>query len=617
MKIHNIDNSLKNLGKTVLWQYDRAIRLLAILKHMQVLFHCAVEQFWDFWTNKVLSIETCGSFGCTVWGMFLGVSRPIIVDNGHERPVVSSVYRRILKGAFYLMKSSSSYEDILGYIEMVFGIEGQSALSKWSVHVSEYGWTTNIEELNSDNKEVAKYVPRLAYKKDMVFLNEELGSRWLCLKNIKATENTSFEEIRDRGLIEETMQPPTVISESSTLLLKLYDPEGVCRKISGAPTNSLKISVTYKFGEKTITAEATRRRKCGISLTDNGDMTITYGKSEYYEEMHKDQKYIYEQLHDEFCPYPLGIKTNAPVPEWVLGCIGQENEQYERNKAYAQGYIFGYADDKGNCYNYICNENITAGENTSFEAIKGKISITSKGNPFVGGLVDTKSPILSLWNREETSRIRHTNQTVEWHDLNNFAASCSASEQDKVLFLSYLQKMVDVSTLNYPATYSYVPNVLCIIKRGDIRLVAITQAPTAHVFYDGDSIIQSVLRNRIVLTSKEIMLNEYNEQVWLAEHTTRLLYKEQDFINIERYQHLRGEIERCLGVIAEKENWKILGAAESFIPLESINYLHNGIDLPQYATFEIDGQKWYFKNSRELKLLAQTTIASNSTLLRL
>ena len=395
MKIHVIDNSIKNLGKTVLWQYDRAVRLLAILKHMQVMYHCAVEQFWDFWTKKVLSIDTCGSFGCSLWGMFLGVPRPSIVENGQERLIATSVYRRILKGTFYLMKSGATFKDILGYLEIIFGVGGDENLSKWSDYVSEYGWTTNIEELND------AYIPGIAYYAGEVVWHhegeEDPGENWKFTRNVSAQENKSWEDIS--SAVVRTTEETTRKGGGETLLLKLYDPEGICRKIGGAPSNSLSISVSYEFGETTIVATATRRRKCGVALIDNGDMSMTYAKSPYYDEMHRDQKYIFEQKLDEFCPYPLGIKTNEPVGNWVFGFVGQSNVLYAAGMAYAVGDVFGYEDESGNAYNWKCREAISAAENTSFDAIKGKLDKTSEGGPFIDTLAEDYPPYLTVRNR--------------------------------------------------------------------------------------------------------------------------------------------------------------------------------------------------------------------------
>lgn len=393
MKYHAIDNSLKNLGKTVLWQYDRAVRLLSIMKHMQVLYHCAVEQFWDFWREKVLAIDTCGALGCSIWGIFLGVPRPTVRgEDGKDRLIATAVYRRVLKGAFYLMKSSSTFESLLGYLEIVFGVGGEENLSKWSVYVSEYGWTTNIDELND------LYQSGRSYNQGDIFSYDRMGdgvlTNWKCTRDISYAENTSFDAIAD--FVTATNEPTNGNGDDETLLLKLYDPEGICRKIGGAPNDSLTIEVEYEFGETTIKAVATRRRKCGITLVDNQDLSMTYGKSPYYEEMHRDQKALFEQRMDEFCPYPLGIKTNEPVGRWVFGFHGQSCPMYESGRAYSKGELFGYVIDEGKCSNYVCNTDITADENTSFEAISGKVSKSSAGGPMIDSFAEMTPPYIDV-----------------------------------------------------------------------------------------------------------------------------------------------------------------------------------------------------------------------------
>lgn len=389
MKIHEIDNSLKDLGKTVLWQYDKAVRLLSVMKHMQMLYHCAVEQFWRYWTEKVLSIDTCGAFGCSIWGSFLGVPHPTVVgSDGDRRLIATSVYRRVLKGAFFLMKANSSFTDILGYLEIVFGVGGEDSLSKWTATVSEYGWTTNVDELND------VYKAGVAYAKGDIFSFDKTGEgvlrNWKCTRDVSADENTSFDAIA--GLIEATNEPTNGVGDGETLLLKLYSPEGVCRKIGGAPNNSLTISTEYKFGETTIKAVATRRRKCGLSLVDKQDLSLEYGKSPFYDEMHPDQKALFEQRFDEFCPTPLGIKTNEPLPEVVFGFIGQENEQYEAGRTYRKGDSFGRISEDGGQYVYECMEDVDSVKNTSFSAIENVVMKTNGADPFIGGLVDSIPP---------------------------------------------------------------------------------------------------------------------------------------------------------------------------------------------------------------------------------
>lgn len=509
MKIHIIDNSLKNLGKTVLWQYDRATRLLSVLKHMQVLYHCAVEQFWDWWMNKVLAIDSCGELGCIIWGMLLGVPRPVIKigSAGDERPVVPAVYRRILKAAFYLMKSGCSYADIQGYLDILFCIDGKNALSKWTAHVSEYGWSTNVDELNEDTTLYAEYYPRLAYAKGTVFIYDDGGEKthWECKENISATENSSFEALRDSNKIVASAEKATVIGQEETKLLELRDPEGNVRKISGGPSDALFMALEYKFGETIITASVSRKRKTGIKVVDNGDMTMEYVKTEYFDELHPDLKALFEQQTKGIFPYPLGVKSNEIVEDWVVGfgmdsmayetvrpdpdnpdsfinsnfvpyqknrvyrkeelvyyeegftdgfvyvnrpiytcyrvivyginglnsweeftkqgsdkvqpygyvLTGNEPFMYKAGMMFPKGLVFAYLEVTGeqntirHVYNYRCLGDISAKENTSFDAIKGKIEKIRDGNPFIGSFALDDSPYVDL------RKVQHPERTYK------------------------------------------------------------------------------------------------------------------------------------------------------------------------------------------------------------
>lgn len=319
MTTHVIDNSLSALGKTVLWQYDKAVRLLAVIKHLQVWYHCAVEQFWKYWVEKVLAVDTCDSFGCSIWGMMLGIERPMITaSNGEKRLIVTSVYRKLLKASFYLYKADSSFGSIAGYLNILFCVDGLNNLSKWQVQVSEYGWYTNVDEING------LYQSGRAYKKGEVFWyhteEDSKGSNWKCTEDIGIGKNTSFENLLANGLIQRTLEPTTAESGSSIITLKLYDPEGIERAMGIGYKNALSVSVEYVFGTTTVTAEIMRTVKCGVGIRETGDLTLEYFKTQFYDEMHRDQKALYEQLFSEVCPYPLGIgDPNEVVEEWVFG----------------------------------------------------------------------------------------------------------------------------------------------------------------------------------------------------------------------------------------------------------------------------------------------------------
>ena len=557
MKNHVIDNSLKNLGKTVLWQYDRAVRLLAVLKHIQVMYHCAVEQFWDFWNARILSVDTMGDMGCAVWGIFLGVPRPTIKDDdGSERLVATSVYRRILKGTFYLMKASSTFEEMLGYLEIVFGIEGKSSLSKWSIYVSEHGWTTNVEELND------AYIPGIAYYAGEVVWHHEgeddLGENWKFVRNVTAQENVSWESVS--SAVERTNEQTTRRGGGDTLLLKLYDPEGICRKIGGAPADSLSISVEYEFGDTTIRAEATRKRKCGLTLVDNGDMSMTYGKSPYYEEMHPDQRAIFEQRMDDFCPFPLGIKTNEPVPETIFGFVGQDNEKYASNKNYAVGDIFSHIDENGVARNYKCIKAIGASVNTSFKAIEDRVEETFEGDPNVCGLVDCVPP------------------------YNYITAGCNQPRYNGGL--AYLASLLGIDDETIIPYINVLPG-LCIGRIGGIDYMFVSPQPEEEfAVSDGETYAACAVKNSRLLPGMSGMSTIYV--------TTKELIERMPEFAIPRTASPTSEVFRdslfarkfglpeAIGEVASKLGWKRIEATRGLLPVVGIQY-------PTNAAFSVEG----------------------------
>ena len=451
MTNHVIDNTINNLGKTVLWQYDKAYRLLALIKHMQILYHVSVSQFWDWWNEKVLSIDTCGEFGATVWGILLGVRRPKVSwDGEEEHPVAVSVYRKILKGAFYMMKAGSDMADLNKYIELVFGLDGLDNVSPWRVSVNEYGWTTNLDELNGE------YQPKTSYMKNDIFRYE--GNNWLCKREITAKENTSFQAIADsvirtdrnpnvnnlngiykpsiaynrnevfrygeknwlckrditanenksfeaiEDLVVRTDRRPTVKEKGDSILLKLIDPNGIVRKTGAAPADSLIIEVEYKMGDTVIKAVAERNVKSGVSIEAGSHLDMQYTKSKYFSEMHRDQQALYEQHKDEFLPLPLGIKTNEPceVSMFAFGEAIADTEQYryKANISYAEGDVFIYTDSEGHTFNWLCIENISSAENTSFDAIENKVRKTMDGKRDAVTFSDNDPPYIDYRTRK-------------------------------------------------------------------------------------------------------------------------------------------------------------------------------------------------------------------------
>lgn len=121
------DNSVNDIKKVVLWQYDNAYRLLTLLHVMKSYYDVSVKLFWDAWINDVLNVDTCTDFGAAVWGLILGIRRPNVIDSSSGQPIIRTIslkmYRRLLKGTFLLCKQNCDSSDISEYLMELFSVD--------------------------------------------------------------------------------------------------------------------------------------------------------------------------------------------------------------------------------------------------------------------------------------------------------------------------------------------------------------------------------------------------------------------------------------------------------------------------------------------------------------
>lgn len=131
MKIASIDNGIgSELGNVILWQYDKAYRLISIIQMLRLFHDSATKSFWDSWIQNVFcqfEKDSDGNyrypadnFGLSVWGIVLGVPRPDI-DYGEEKQTLSiELYRRLLEGKFRILNTRMSANDIFEYLRTVY-----------------------------------------------------------------------------------------------------------------------------------------------------------------------------------------------------------------------------------------------------------------------------------------------------------------------------------------------------------------------------------------------------------------------------------------------------------------------------------------------------------------
>jgi hypothetical protein len=74
MFIQDFDFSV-NLLRHILWQYNDAARLQALLQQKQDWYTGNQEAFWRWWIVNVFDLRTANDFGLSVWGKILCESR--------------------------------------------------------------------------------------------------------------------------------------------------------------------------------------------------------------------------------------------------------------------------------------------------------------------------------------------------------------------------------------------------------------------------------------------------------------------------------------------------------------------------------------------------------------
>lgn len=119
MKIYTPDNTA-SLNEAILWQYENAERLKALILAQQTFFEDAVTTFWDDYLDNIFNISTADSFGLRMWGIILGIQRPSYDVGGTPTTFSDEQYRLLLKSRVMLMRMNASSFDINKYLSFLF-----------------------------------------------------------------------------------------------------------------------------------------------------------------------------------------------------------------------------------------------------------------------------------------------------------------------------------------------------------------------------------------------------------------------------------------------------------------------------------------------------------------
>ena len=118
MTNHVIDNSAdEEFGKVILWQYDKAENLVALIKSFLGIHDSATKDLWDR-IQKELDVDTASEFGLSILGSLLGV--PWGTYYGIYKSRVSAEhYRKWIKAWAVLIRTDFTVPDVFQFFKDV------------------------------------------------------------------------------------------------------------------------------------------------------------------------------------------------------------------------------------------------------------------------------------------------------------------------------------------------------------------------------------------------------------------------------------------------------------------------------------------------------------------
>lgn len=86
MKIQAFDYSV-NLLRALLWQYNEAERLEALVRAKQAWYDENQTQFFTNWYDDVFNLQTANDFGLAVWAIILGLPLAVAPNDSSEQNI--------------------------------------------------------------------------------------------------------------------------------------------------------------------------------------------------------------------------------------------------------------------------------------------------------------------------------------------------------------------------------------------------------------------------------------------------------------------------------------------------------------------------------------------------
>jgi Protein of unknown function (DUF2612) len=89
-----------NVLQALLWQYNEADALTAILQAKQSWYDANHTQFWEDWIVNVFDVRTANDFGCAVWAIILGIPLSVVQSGSSDTWGFGTFHKNFTRGNF-------------------------------------------------------------------------------------------------------------------------------------------------------------------------------------------------------------------------------------------------------------------------------------------------------------------------------------------------------------------------------------------------------------------------------------------------------------------------------------------------------------------------------------
>ena len=115
-----------NLKQCLLWQYNNAPALRALILQKQDWYKTHQEDFWNYWYGSVFNLDTADDFGLSVWGEILDFPRQVKSVDGSLHVLTTEQYRTVLKGQMLKFNMGVTAPEVNKWLSVVFGSQGKA-----------------------------------------------------------------------------------------------------------------------------------------------------------------------------------------------------------------------------------------------------------------------------------------------------------------------------------------------------------------------------------------------------------------------------------------------------------------------------------------------------------